>query len=61
MKSITGMKSNSEIKRAAEILKRLKKEYPVAKIALEFENPFELLISTILISTMHRREGKHRF
>lgn len=42
------MKSKSEIKRASEILKRLKKEYPVAKIALEFKSPFELLISTIL-------------
>ena len=42
------MKSKSEVVRASEILKRLKKEYPVAKIALEFENPFQLLISTIL-------------
>jgi endonuclease-3 len=48
MKNLTVTKVNSEINRAAEILKRLKKEYPVAKIALEFENPFELLISTIL-------------
>jgi len=48
MKNSTVTKANSEIKRASEILKRLKKEYPVAKIALEFENPFELLISTIL-------------
>jgi endonuclease-3 len=48
MKNSIVTKSNSEIKRAAEILKRLKKEYPVAKIALEFESPFELLISTIL-------------
>jgi endonuclease-3 len=38
----------SEIKRAGEILKRLKKEYPSAKIALNFDNPFQLLISTIL-------------
>ena len=42
------MKSKSEIQRASKILKRLKKEYPVAKIALEFETPFQLLISTIL-------------
>jgi endonuclease-3 len=42
------MKSKSEIQRAAEILKRLKKEYPAAKIALEFETPFQLLVSTIL-------------
>jgi len=48
MKSLTGMKSKSELQRALEILKRLKKEYPVAKIALEFESPFQLLISTIL-------------
>jgi endonuclease-3 len=42
------MKSKSEAARASEILKRLKKEYPVAKIALEFKNPFQLLVSTIL-------------
>jgi endonuclease-3 len=42
------MKSKSEVARASEILKRLKKEYPVAKIALEFKNPFQLLVSTIL-------------
>lgn len=42
------MKSKSEIQRAEEILKRLKKEYPAAKIALEFETPFQLLVSTIL-------------
>jgi endonuclease III len=48
MKSLIGMKSKSEAGRAAEILKKLKKEYPLAKIALEFETPFQLLISTIL-------------
>lgn len=48
MKSSTGTKSNLEIKRATEILRRLKKEYPLAKIALEFGTPFQLLISTIL-------------
>jgi len=42
------MKSDSEKSRANEILKRLKKEYPLAKIALEFGTPFQLLISTIL-------------
>jgi endonuclease-3 len=42
------MKSKSEVQRASVILKRLKKEYPLPKIALEFESPFELLISTIL-------------
>lgn len=31
-----------------EIIKRLKKVYPDAKIALDFKNPFELLIATIL-------------
>jgi len=48
MKSLTGMKSKSELQRALEILKRLKIEYPLAKIALKFESPFQLLISTIL-------------
>jgi endonuclease III len=48
MKNLTGMKSKTEIQRALEILKRLKKEYPLAKIALEFQSPFQLLISTIL-------------
>lgn len=42
------MKKTSEDKRAKEILKRLKKEYPVVEIALEFGSPFQLLISTIL-------------
>lgn len=42
------MKRNSEVVQANEILKRLKKEYPVASIALEFQTPFQLLISTIL-------------
>lgn len=31
-----------------EIIKRLKKIYPDAKIALDFENPYQLLIATIL-------------
>src|SRR5882672_8454833 len=31
-----------------EIIERLKKVYPDAKIALDFENPFQLLIATIL-------------
>ena len=42
------MKNLSEEKRANEILRRLKKEYPLAKIALDFGTPFQLLISTIL-------------
>lgn len=31
-----------------KIIERLKKVYPSAKIALDFENPFQLLIATIL-------------
>ena len=42
------MNSESEKSRANEILRRLKKEYPLAKIALDFGTPFQLLISTIL-------------
>jgi endonuclease-3 len=34
--------------RVTEILKRLKKEYPEPETALNFKNPFELLIATIL-------------
>jgi endonuclease III len=48
MKSLIRMKSKTEVARANEILKQLKKEYPLAKIALEFQSPFQLLISTIL-------------
>jgi endonuclease III len=33
---------------AAEIVKRLKKEYPDAKCHLDFNSPFELLLSTVL-------------
>lgn len=35
-------------KRAVQILKLLKKEYPEAQIAIEFGSPFQLLIATIL-------------
>jgi len=42
------MNSDSEKSKANEILRRLKKEYPLAKIALDFGTPFQLLISTIL-------------
>lgn len=42
------MSKTSELKRANEILNRLKKEYPEVKIALDFGTPFQLLISTIL-------------
>src|SRR3990172_4615464 len=31
-----------------EVIKRLKKEYPEPKTALNFKTPFELLVSTIL-------------
>jgi endonuclease III len=42
------IKIRSEKSRAAEILKLLKTEYPEVKSALDFSNPFQLLISTIL-------------
>jgi endonuclease-3 len=42
------MPSKAEINRAQKILNRLKNEYPVVKVALEHETPFQLLISTIL-------------
>lgn len=42
------MPTKSEIKSARKILSILKKEYPIVKSALEFNSPFELLISTIL-------------
>ncbi len=48
MKDLTKMKSKSESQRANDILKRLKKEYPIVQIALEYQSPLELLISTIL-------------
>ncbi len=35
-------------KQMAVIIKRLRKAYPVLKCALIFENPFELLVATIL-------------
>ncbi|MCG2722817.1 MAG: endonuclease III [Thermodesulfovibrionales bacterium] len=34
--------------KAPEIIKRLRKEYPELKTALQFGNPFELLVATIL-------------
>ena len=42
------MSDKKEIKRAEQILKRLKKAYPKGESALEYQSPFELLISTIL-------------
>ena len=35
-------------KKAKEIIRLLKKEYPRAKTALKFENPVQMLVSTIL-------------
>ncbi len=35
-------------KRVAEIIRRLKKEFPEARTSLTFRNPFELLVATIL-------------
>lgn len=35
-------------KKILEILKKLKKEYPEPKTALNYRNPFELLVATIL-------------
>ncbi|MDP2365275.1 MAG: endonuclease III, partial [Ignavibacteria bacterium] len=40
------VKSNKNF--AKKIIDILKKEYPKVKSALEYKNPFELLISTIL-------------
>jgi endonuclease III len=45
--SLTAMITDKK-KHAAEIIKRLKKEYPEAHCALNFSNPFELLVATIL-------------
>ncbi|HKP67849.1 MAG TPA: endonuclease III [Pyrinomonadaceae bacterium] len=38
----------NKAERTAEIIKRLKKAYPTAHCALNYTNPFELLIATIL-------------
>jgi endonuclease III len=35
-------------KKTLEIIRRLKKEYPDAKIALHFRDPFQLLVATVL-------------
>lgn len=42
------MKSDLKKQNAVKIFELLKKEYPDAKSALEFQTPFQLLISTIL-------------
>jgi endonuclease-3 len=39
---------NNLADRTTQIIKRLKKEFPEARTALEFSNPLQLLISTIL-------------
>ena len=48
IKDLTGMSDTKESLRAGQILKRLKKAYPEVESALEYQSPFELLISTIL-------------
>ena len=40
--------ANSKKEKIKEIIKRLKKEYPNAKIALNFNTPLDLLVATIL-------------
>lgn len=42
------MKNDKEKVRAKKIFDILRKEYPDAKIALNFSNPFQLLVATIL-------------
>jgi endonuclease-3 len=44
------LRENLTVKRerAAEILKKLRKVYPTAKTSLDYRNPFELLIATLL-------------
>jgi endonuclease-3 len=42
------MSDKKESQKAGQILKELKRAYPKAESALEYQSPFELLISTIL-------------
>lgn len=42
------MKDTNRTERAREILRRLEKEYPGQGTALDFSNPLELLVATIL-------------
>lgn len=42
------MPTDKELQHAKKIFDALKKQYPDAKSALDFSNPFELLIATIL-------------
>src|SRR5512142_1156210 len=41
-------KTTKKQERALDIVSRLKRMYPKAKCSLDFSNPFELLIATIL-------------
>jgi len=47
-KDLTGMRDRKEKQRTGQILVRLKRAYPKVESALEYQSPFELLISTIL-------------
>ena len=40
--------TDSERERAREVVRRLKKAYPDARVMLDYENPWQLLIATIL-------------
>lgn len=40
--------AGGESQRAAKVYERLLKEYPDAKVSLDFENPLQLLVATIL-------------
>lgn len=42
------MVAATEKERAREVIELLRGEYPTAKVALEFSNPWELLVATIL-------------
>src|SRR6266576_2190252 len=42
------MTTAEKTEKVLKIIERLKPVYPDAKIALDFENPFQLLIATIL-------------
>src|SRR5256885_3126049 len=48
-------------RRARKIIRALKKAYPDARIALDFSNPLELLVATILAAqcTDERRSEEH--
>lgn len=46
--STSPSKDRAEHRRVREIIRRLKKKYPVARTALNFTTPLELLVATIL-------------